>query len=64
MDGFSLEKEHFKTIRDLRNKKDLVIMHPDKGKGVVIMKRERGVQQQNDEHTEGRVEVRETGTCC
>ena len=37
--GFSLEKEHFKTIRELRNNPDLVITRPDKGKGVVILSR-------------------------
>ena len=38
-EGFSLDKEHFKTIDALRNNKDIVITRPDKGQGVVIMKR-------------------------
>ena len=36
---FSLEKQHLQTIRQLKNNKDWVITRPDKGKGVVIMKK-------------------------
>jgi len=38
--GFSLKAEHFKTIRDLKKKADIVITRPDKGQGVVIMDKE------------------------
>ena len=37
--GFSLRKEHFKTIKSLRNNPEIVITRPDKGKGVVILRR-------------------------
>ena len=37
---FSLEKEHHKTIKELKTNPDLVITRPDKGKEVVVMKRQ------------------------
>ena len=45
---FSLEKQHLQTIRQLTNNKDLVITRPDKGKGVVIMKKSDYIAKMND----------------
>ena len=45
---FSLEKQNLQTIRQLKNNKDLVITHPEKGKGVVIMKKSDYIAKMND----------------
>ena len=42
--GFPLNKEHLRTIGKLRKNKDIVITRPDKGNGVVILKREEYVE--------------------
>ena len=34
-----LRKEHFKIIKSLRNNPEIIITRPDKGKGVVILRR-------------------------
>ena len=39
MAEFSLRKEHFKTIKSLQNNPEIFITRPDKGKGVVILRR-------------------------
>ena len=39
LQGFSLEAEHFKVIKNLRNNSDIAILRPDKGQGVVLMKK-------------------------
>ena len=45
---FSLEKQYLQTIRQLKNNKDLVITRPDKGKGVVVMKKSDCIAKMND----------------
>ena len=45
--GFSLGKEHLHAIRELKRRKDVVITRPDKGNGVVILKREDYVEKMN-----------------
>ena len=37
--GYSLNKEHLLTIKQLKKNKDIVITKPDKGNGVVILNR-------------------------
>ena len=47
-EGFSLQQEHFYTIRPLKKNDDLVITHLDKGKGVVILKRKDYIEKMLD----------------
>ena len=42
--GFSFTTENFKIIKTLRANKDIVILRPDKGQGVVLMKRTEYIQ--------------------
>ena len=37
--GYPLRKEHFEAIRELKKNHDLIITRPDKGNGVVILRR-------------------------
>ena len=46
--GYPLKKEHFEAISELKKDKNLVITRPDKGNGVVIMKRSDYVQKMLD----------------
>ena len=39
LQGFSLKAEHLRTMKALCNNKDIVIVRPDKGQGVVLMER-------------------------
>ena len=46
--GYTLNKEHLQTMKQLKKNKNIVISRPDKGSGVVILNRKDYVQKMED----------------
>ena len=51
LNGFSLQEEHFKAMKSLKKKSDIIITRPDKGKCVVLLQKMMDILKDNSKFT-------------